>query len=507
MSQDVKLGFSLGKVDAGLSTLRTMIVNIGFFIAMLLLIPTMGAQIVRNPIVIEPIAVPDALVERGMTASVAANRIWDGLQDFSRDAAIARQSFVAVPDSQLVEFALPGSGLSINSILRQLRQFFGSQETRIAGEIICQTSDCALEGQRLRLRVVAGTVTIIDMPPVGSTPTPAYFREAAAGIYDVLDPLIAAGARAVSDPEGAKARALRLATTPGPDARWAHVLLGDIALTEGAADDAKTHYLAALAEDPAFLEARLGLVRSAIALGDFADAASGLSQLPLDNDKAATVMRLQSDLAAAQGQLDLARSWARRAADADPLLSDPLVHLGQLALQAHDPEAARAAFEEALAIDPGNSGALESLGTMERAAGDLAAAEALVRDWTDYAPSDPAAFRALVAVRLERGDDEGAASAYQDLAELTPLNPDEAMARAEILRKLHRYAEAGDTIIGLVETEVPLPAAVFMLARLHDEAGRGEKALPLYQQYLSLGEDLPETATATAAVARLSKQE
>ena len=104
-------GLSLTRVDAGLATLRTMMINIGFFAATLLLVPTMGVQIIRNPVVIEPIAVPQALADRGMTSSVAANRVWDGLQDYSRTAALARQTLVAVPDSQLVEFTLPGSTL------------------------------------------------------------------------------------------------------------------------------------------------------------------------------------------------------------------------------------------------------------------------------------------------------------------------------------------------------------------------------------------------------------
>ncbi|CAN7381785.1 tetratricopeptide repeat protein [Devosia sp. LjRoot3] len=502
MSEDSG-GLGLTKLDASLSTLRTMIVNIGFFIAMILLIPTMGAQIVRNPIVIEPIGVPEALADRGLTSAVAANRVWDGLQDFSQTAAIARQSFVAVPDSQLVEFALPGSGLSVDAIVKQLRQFFGSQETRIAGEIICQTSDCAPEGQRLRLRVVGRSIEIIDLPPLGTTPVPAYFREAAAGIYDVLDPLIGAAARAVTDPEGAIARARRIATAGGPDARWAHVLLGDIALSQGNGEDAKTHYLAALVDDSAFLEARIGLVRAALALGQNEDARTTLSQLPSDGDKAAVIIRLQADLAAAEGDLDGARQLARAAAEADPLSPAPLVHLGTLALEAGEVEDARAALREALAIDPGYGAALQALGEMHRAEGDLEAAEALVRDWADYAPDDSEALRALIAVRLEREDFEGAAETYGKLTDLTVLTPNEAMGRAQVLQELKRYAEAGDAILALTEATPPLPEAVLLLAQLHDEAGRAAKARPLYEHYLTLGTELPGIEMAKAALDRL----
>lgn len=502
MSEDSG-GLGLTRLDASLSTLRTMIVNIGFFIAMILLIPTMGAQIVRNPIVIEPIAVPEALTDRGLTSAVAANRVWDGLQDFAEAADIARQSFVAVPDSQLVEFALPGSGLSVDAIVKQLRQFFGSQETRIAGEIICQTSDCAPEGQRLRLRVIGRSIEVIDLPPMGGTPVPVYFREAAAGIYDVLDPLIGAAARAVTDPEGAIARARRIAATDGPDARWAHVLLGDIALSQGDGEEGKAHYLAALQEDPAFIEARIGLARAALALGQTGDARTTLSQLPGEGDKAELILRLKSDLAEAEGDLDGARDFARAAADANPLSPAPLVRLGQLALAAGQPDQARTAFREALAIDPGYGAALQALGEMHRAEGDLDAAEALVRDWADYAPEDGNALRALIAVRLEREKFEGAAEAYGKLAALEPLDAESAMERARVLQKLKRYAEAGDAIAAFAQATPPLPEAVLLLAQLHDEAGRAAKAKPLYELYLTLGTELPGIDTAKAALERL----
>jgi tetratricopeptide (TPR) repeat protein len=495
----------LTKLDASLSTLRTMIVNIGFFIAMILLIPTMGAQILRNPIIIEPIGVPGALSDRGFTSSVAANRVWDGLQEFAETAAIARQSFVAVPDSQLVEFALPGSGLSVDAIIKQLRQFFGSEETRITGEIICQTSDCAPAGQRLRLRVLGHSVEVIDLPPMGSPPMPAYFREAAAGIYDVLDPLIGAAARAVADPEGAIARARRIAAAGGPDARWAQVLLGDIALTQHHAEEGKTHYLAALADDPAFFEARVGLVRAALALGQLQDAQTALAELPGDGDRAELVLRLKSNLAEAQGDLDGASQLAKAAAEANPLSPAPLVRLGQLALSAGQPETARAAFREALAIDPGYSPALQSLGEMHRAEGDLEAAEGLVRDWADYAPDAPEALRALIDIRQERGNDEGAAEAFDKLAALGPLDAEAAMKRALVLQKLRRYAEAGDVIAPFASATPPLPEAVLLLAQLHEEAGRTAKAIPLYEHYLTLGTELPGLETAKAALERLKQ--
>ena len=86
---------------------------------------------------------------------------------------------------------------------KQVRQFFGLYETHIAGEIVCDTADCAPSGLRLRLRVIRGTTEVVDLPPIGDRSEPDYFRDAAAGVFDVLDPFVAIAARAITDPEGA----------------------------------------------------------------------------------------------------------------------------------------------------------------------------------------------------------------------------------------------------------------------------------------------------------------
>jgi tetratricopeptide (TPR) repeat protein len=496
---------SLTRVDAGLATLRTMMINIGFFAATLLLVPTMGAQIIRNPIIIEPIAVPQALADRGMTSSVAANRVWDGLQEYSRTAALARQTLVAVPDSQLVEFTLPGSTLSIDAVLKQVREFLGIQETRITGEITCQTADCAPAGQRLRLRVLRGSAEMIDMPPMGPASPSAYFHDAAGAIFDVLDPLVGAAARAVADPEGAVARAHRVASGGGPDAAWAHALMGDIALAGGEADLANEHYRSAIAIDPTLPQARLGLARANLAAGDIEAAEAQVALLPGQGDLLPQTLLLRADIALARNDLAAAEAEARAAVEADPLSPLPLIRVGQIARSTGNDEAARLAYAEALALDPGASAALSGLSELHRAAGDLAAAESLLRDWADYAPDSAEALRALVAIRVERSDTAGAAEAYARLAGVTNLTTEEVFARADLLTELDRYAEAADVLSPLALGDLPVPGAVLALARLHEQAGRTERARDFYERYLSLGPDLPERDAAEAALGALGE--
>ena len=125
---------SLPGIEEFSKMLRTMFINIGFFAATLLLIPSVAGQFTRTAIVIDPIAVPEAMVTQGLTPEVVANRVWDGLHEFAATASANRETIAAIPDSQLIEFSLPDAGISIDSIFAQIRQFFQIYETRIGGE-------------------------------------------------------------------------------------------------------------------------------------------------------------------------------------------------------------------------------------------------------------------------------------------------------------------------------------------------------------------------------------
>lgn len=498
---------SLTGIETMSSTVRTMFINIGFFAALLLLIPAVASQFSTIAVVIEPIAVPDTLAKRGITSEVAANRLWDGLQDFARTASVARSTIVAIPDSQRVEFSLPDTGISIDSVSKQVRQFFGLYETHIAGEIICDTPDCDPAGQRLRLRIIRATTEIVDLPPIGTRSELDYFREAAAGVFDVLDPFVAIAARAITDPEGAATRARRLALGNHPDAKWAHNLLGDIARTAGDSDAAIAEYRAALVLDDGFNIARINLARTLADNSDFAGADATLAQAATREPKAAQLPTARAEIALAKGDREAAIASFLAAAELAPVDPTPLVRAGELELLLDQTEAGMAHLEEALDLDPGHADALRLLGEAYRADGDLAAAERLFKDWADYVPSSIDAHLTLAELLLERNDPEGAADHYDRLVALDPANFAHASARTQVLLDLGRYAQAVDGLTPFADAEIPDPAAVLLLARVQQAAGRKERAAERYRQYLALAPDASDKSEVEAALAELASDD
>jgi tetratricopeptide (TPR) repeat protein len=496
---------ALPRIEAFSATIRTMFINIGFFAAMLLLIPAGASQFSASAVVIEPIAVPEALVARGITPEVAANRLWDGLQDFARTASVARSTIVAIPNSQRVEFSLPDTGISIDSVSKQVRQFFGLYETHIAGEIICDTSDCAPDGLRLRLRIIRATTEIVDLPPIGNRSEPDYFRDAAAGVFDVLDPFVAIAARAITDPEGAAARARSLTLGNHSDAKWAHNLLGDIARTAGDTDAAVAvaDYRAALALDASFNIARINLARALAESGDFPAAETTLAEATALEPQAAGLPTARAEIALAKGDREAAISAFLAAAELATIDPAPLVRAGELELQLGQTAAGMAHLEEALDLDPGHTDALRLLGEAYRADGDLAAAERLFKDWAEYVPGSADAHLALAELLLERNDPEIAAEHYDRLVTLDPANFDYATARTQVLLELGRYPQAVDGLTPFADAETPNPAAVLLLARVQHQAGRTEKAVERYRQFLALRPEAPEKAEVEAALAEL----
>jgi predicted Zn-dependent protease len=494
---------SLPKVEEFSTLLRTMFINIGFFAATLLLIPAVGAQFVRNAVVIEPIAVPDALVKQGFTPEVVANRLWDGLQDFAQSASAARETVVAIPDSQLIEFSLPDAGFSVDSIFTQIRQFFGTYDTRINGEIVCATSTCAREGIQLRLRVVRTGSDVVDLPQMGESGEREYYREAAAGVFAIIDPYVAIAAQAESAPLRAATLARRLIADGTKDAKWAHNLIGDIERRDGDPERAAIEYRAALALDESFDIARAGLAQALADAGDVEGAKLALAELEQRDPSNVLAPPILADIALKAGDGGEAIRQLAVAAEREPLNPVHATRAGKIALESGDREQGIVLLGQALSIDPAHGEALSLIARAHIESGDLAAAEAAYRQWLDYDPANVAAQVSLADMQLGFERFPQAVESYDRALALRP-DPEVAIRRAGALLGLNRNREAIEALVEVTRQLPDNPLAFLLLARAYRAEGQAPEAIAAFERVLAIDPQGPNAASTREAIAALT---
>ena len=485
---------SLPGIEEFSKMLRTMFINIGFFAATLLLIPSLASQFTRSAIVIDPIAVPAAMVTQGLTPEVVANRIWDGLQEFAATASANRETIAAIPDSQLIEFSLPDASISIDSIFAQMRQFFQIYETRISGEYVCARADCAPEGMQLRLRVVRKNSDVIDLPVIGATSERDYYREAAAGIYAIIDPYVAIAAQAETAPLKAATLARGLILDGSKDAKWAHNHVGDIEVNGGDATTAKLEYEAALDIDPDFHTARSGLALALLAQGDSEGALQQLTELDRRSPGNVLVAVGRSKVATAARDIAEAARQLTIATEAEPLNPSYLTTAGKLELEVGNFEQGVRYLNDALAIDPAYAGALNALASAQWDAGNKDAAEALYRQWLQFEPDNSRARGELGMVLQGQKKHEEALEQLQ-LAYDAGERDGVEMARATAFFLLHRYADAAVAFEALAAAEPTRFAYVQVLGKAHELLGERQAAIAAYDRYLTAAPaDVPDRA-------------
>jgi predicted Zn-dependent protease len=491
---------SLPRLEELSTALRTMFINVGFFAALILLVPAVGSQFTRSAVVIEPITVPPALTARGLSPDVVANRLWDGLQDFAQSASAAREAVVAVPDSQLIEFSLPDSGISVDSIFTQIRQFFGTYDTRIGGEFVCATSACEPAGLRLRLRIVGRESSIVDLSEMGAATERDYYHEAAAGIFAVIDPYVAIAAQAETAPVRAATLARRIAAEGGRDAKWAHNLIGDIERRDRNAEAAIRAYEAALAIDPAFQIARAGLARALLDRGDVVAAEAALAEIERQSPRNQLAAPIFADIALDAGDPQAAIEHLLVASAREPLNPHHLTRAGKIALESGDPADAVDHLTEALSIDPAYGAASALLAESQERTGDLAGAEATYRSWLNNDPRSAEANRAYGKLLLGERRFTDAVQRFDKLLELLPGEVNATLLQAEALIGLSRTGEALATLLALAE-EVPSdPAVLMLLARCYQLAGQPAAAVDTYRRVLLLNPDEATRAAANDAI-------
>jgi tetratricopeptide (TPR) repeat protein len=477
---------SLPSIESGSTRLRKVILNLAFVLAILIFIPILFSQFLRNPVLIEPIAVPEALVIRGLTPEVVASRLWDGLRDANALARTSKESVAAIPNSQRVQFAVPEVGLSMDSIVRQTRQFFNLHQTRIAGEFVCADAACAPEGMLLRLRVLRGGSDVIDLPAVGQQDLRRYFTGAAIQILSILDPFVAVSAIAETEPVRATALARRLIRQHHPDAKWAHNLIGNLRSTAGDYRPALAEYRAALALDPQFTIAQANAARALRQLGDPVAARAEYDAILARDPGSPEVQEGYAELAIGAGKIDEAIAYLQHAAEIEPTSPHYFARIGEVEMARGNMDVARDWFTRSLAVDPAYPLALTPMFTLKLTGMDFAGGEQLLRRAAAFEPgsAEVQALHGAALSFLDKPDE--ALAAYDRALAITPDDTELLYQSANMLQNLGRQAEAVERLDRAITLDPYNPAPIFSRATSLAVTGHNAEARADFLRVLEL---------------------
>ncbi|MBE7186620.1 MAG: tetratricopeptide repeat protein, partial [Methylobacterium mesophilicum] len=491
---------SLPGIEAWSNSTRTVFINALFLIAVIVVFPVLVAQFRRDEVVVEAISVPSALNDQGLTADVAASRIWDGLQDVAVRAGSSKETIKAIPNSRRVEFSFPDSGFSIESLVYHLRRLFNAYETRIGGEITCAESNCDRSGMQLRLRVIRGdTIDIVDLPPMGTMSERDYFDKGAAEVMAYLDPFIAISAAAEDQPVRAAALARRMILAGNKDAKWAYNLIGLIRAKSGDMAAAIPEFRGALALDPGFLPAHANLGNALLRSGDQAGAAKELAFVEQRDPRNTAMLQGLSELALAKGDIDGAVNQLMKAASYDP--ENPLYYAkaGNIELEHGRKEAGRKLLQKALDFDPADANAFALLAASYIAESDTASAEKIFRDRADFLPNDAHAQASYAQLLPLSKKWDVAVERYARAIELDPDNAGYLVDYARCLQALNRQDEALAALQKASTLEPDRAETYFALGDSLRALNRKPEAVAAYRRFL----DLDKTGSAYRTMAQV----
>jgi Tfp pilus assembly protein PilF/4-amino-4-deoxy-L-arabinose transferase-like glycosyltransferase len=216
----------------------------------------------------------------------------------------------------------------------------------------------------------------------------------------------------------------------------AEVELANLLQEQGSHDEAKAHYLQAIAADPDSVEAHFNLARLLLAKGEVEPAIEHLQQAhridPRDSDVLVNLGGVYLNL----GRPAEAVSYFEQALAIAPQNATAHYNLGNALLLTGQPEKAVDHYRRSLELAPGNADAHNNLGQALVRLDRLSEAEKEFRQALAIDPSHLNAAFNLARLFEARGDVGAAARAYQSILQRLPADSPQGAAIGERLRAL-----------------------------------------------------------------------
>ena len=317
-----------------------------------------------------------------------------------------------------------------------------------------------------------------------------------------------------------------------PDNPFPHNLIGVIASRVGDTEAARENFERAVTLDPDYLPAQMNLAALDIGKGDRAAAADRYRAILERNPGETRVMYELARLAESAGDSDTAIAWLERIGRLDPDALPAQFRLIDLMLRGKKPQAALDIATDLERRHPRDLGVLEAIARAELALGQPTKAVATFERMAAVADTSAADLYKVARLEINVQDIDGARRALTRAIRLDPNflpahaamaeidartgHIDQALKRAENLRRLYPKSSTGDILVGDAMRRMGRPAeavaayetafakdpsatTILRLYRARRDAGDRDAALRLLERWVA--DNPTDTATRRALAA------
>ena len=431
-----------------LETSRRVAFNIITIAAIAVSVPVFVKLVTFRGVVIDDIAVPTAVSDRGLTSDVISRRIRDRLHEMNVDAKAKKEQAAVTGssiESQLPDIQLPGGWINLSSAISQIRHFLGYVDTKISGEIIVEPAGDDKRNAptySLRLRMPGYGVLYRSVNPSASID--ALIDAAAIEVMHRFDP-INLGYYLYRNKDYANAYRMTetaLANDSPDDEGWAFNMRGLILREQRQCPEAISQFRIAIRRAPKFAVAYYHLAETLRLTGDLEGAAAVAAQ---SIELAPKNLRGHANLALVyldQGKTADALDLLQKAVQADPRNAQGHFDLGVLLRKLNRLDDAAAAFGRAAEIQPDFFYAYTNLSTMLYLAGKYDEARAKAQEAADTSPNSAVPWNLLGLYALEHNDYPGAVTHFRKATTLDKAFVEGHINLGIALTKEKKFADA-----------------------------------------------------------------
>jgi tetratricopeptide (TPR) repeat protein len=234
------------RVGAVLRGLRTAVANVAIVVVIAFLALLAYAEMRTDTVIMEPFEVAPALEAQGYSGRVIVNRLLDQMTYISSTTQSIVERREVMPDwlDTNVDIEIPGSRVSLISMMGYIRKWLGRKPTRIVGEVTVHNDQIQVTARIIGMpaRTVVGELEDLD----------GILQQVAEHLYKHTQPYILASYwwKVGEYEQSLDLLAYILRSAPTDDDCWAYNLWGLIARDQGRHNDAIEKFKKAIELDP-----------------------------------------------------------------------------------------------------------------------------------------------------------------------------------------------------------------------------------------------------------------